>query len=79
MRAFSLPLIESGRLGLDELARLVRRRCRRVVIFGLFGSAVSSFSSRTQLDATRVDSSACAAVSKKPTEVMTPSPASIEG
>ena len=31
-----------------------------LVIFGAFGSAVSSFSSRTQLDATRVDSSACA-------------------
>src|SRR5437870_6299594 len=29
------------------------------VIFGAFGSALSSFSSRTQLDARRVDSSAC--------------------
>src|SRR5438876_1499096 len=47
------------------------------VIFGAFGSAPSSFSSRTQLDARRVDSSACADVSKRLTEVMTPSPASI--
>ena len=48
-----------------------------LVIFGAFGSAFSSFSSRTQLDAMRVDSSACADVSKKPTEVMTPLPASM--
>jgi hypothetical protein len=43
-----------------------------LVIFGGFGSAVSSFCSRTELDATRVDSSACAEVSKKPMELMTP-------
>src|SRR5947207_2650617 len=48
------------------------------VIFGAFGSALSSFSSRTQLDARRVDSSACADVSKRLTEVMTPLPASIK-
>src|SRR5439155_2038700 len=47
------------------------------VIFGAFGSALSSFSSLTQLDARRVDSSACAEVSKRLTEVMTPLPASI--
>src|SRR6266536_5412325 len=47
------------------------------VIFGAFGSALSSFSSRTQLDARRVDSSACADVSKRLTEVITPLPASI--
>src|SRR5213595_4221374 len=47
------------------------------VIFGAFGSALSSFSSRTQVDARRVDSSACADVSKRLTEVMTPLPASI--
>ena len=35
-----------------------------LVIFGGFGSTVSSFCSRTQLDATRVDSSACSEVSK---------------
>jgi hypothetical protein len=34
-----------------------------LVIFGAF-STVSSFCSRTQLDARRVDSSACSAVSK---------------
>jgi hypothetical protein len=47
------------------------------VIFGGFGTAVSSFSSRSQLATTRVDSSACADVSKKLTELMTPSPASM--
>src|SRR5205823_5656318 len=47
------------------------------VIFGAFGSALSSFSSRTQMDARRVDSSACADVSKRLTEVITPLPASI--
>jgi hypothetical protein len=48
-----------------------------LVIFGGFGSAFSKFSWRTQLDATRVDSSAGASVSKKPTELKTPLPASI--
>src|SRR5438045_6239347 len=47
------------------------------VIFGAFGSALSSFSSRTQPDARRVDSSACADVSKRLTEVITSLPASI--
>jgi hypothetical protein len=60
----------------DELACLVHHDLA-AGDFGGFGSAVSSFSSRTQLDATRVDSSACAEVSKKPTELMTPLPASI--
>jgi hypothetical protein len=47
------------------------------VIFGAFGTAVSSFSSRSQLATTRLDSSACAEVSKKLMELMTPSPASM--
>jgi hypothetical protein len=47
------------------------------VIFGGLGTRVSSFSSRSQLATTRVDSSACADVSKKLTELMTPSPASM--
>src|SRR6185437_1137643 len=47
------------------------------VIFGGFGSAVSSFSSRTQLAATRVDSSAWAELSNRPIELMTPLPASM--
>jgi hypothetical protein len=47
------------------------------VIRGAFGSAVSSFSSRTQVDAVLVASSACAEASKKPTEVTTPSPSSM--
>jgi hypothetical protein len=34
------------------------------VIFGALGSTFSSFCSRTQLDARRVDSSACSEVSK---------------
>src|SRR5215211_9527293 len=57
-------------------SRVLCTRTSPPVIFGELGSAVSSFSSRTQLDATRVDSSACAEVSKKPTELMTPLPAS---
>src|SRR6478672_11169206 len=44
------------------------------VTFGGFGSAPSSFSSRTQSAATRVDSAACVDVSKMPIDVMTPSP-----
>jgi hypothetical protein len=48
-----------------------------LVIFGGFGSIVSSFSSRTQFDATRVASSACAEVSKNPMELRTPWPASM--
>jgi hypothetical protein len=47
------------------------------LIFGAFGTRVSSFSSRSQLATTRLDSSACAEVSKKLTELMTPSPASM--
>jgi hypothetical protein len=47
------------------------------VTFGAFGTRVSSFSSRSQLATTRLDSSACAGVSKKLTELMTPSPVSI--
>ena len=47
------------------------------VIFGVWGSASSSFCSRTHLAARRVDSWACAEVSKSPTEVRTPPPASI--
>src|SRR5512133_1194323 len=47
------------------------------VILGGLGSAVSSFSSRTQVVATRVDSSACAEVSKKSMELMTPLSASM--
>jgi hypothetical protein len=47
------------------------------LIFGAFGTRVSSFSSRSQLATTRLDSSACADVSKKLTELMTPSPASM--
>jgi hypothetical protein len=46
-------------------------------IFGSFGTRVSSFSSRSQSATTRLDSSACAEVSKKLTELMTPSPASM--
>lgn len=46
-----------------------------LVIFGGFGRAVSSFSRRTHSAATRVDSSASAAVAKNPTELNTPSPA----
>jgi hypothetical protein len=49
----------------DDLAAADARR---------YGSAFSSFSSRTQADASFVDSSAWGEVSKKPTEVMTPSP-----
>ena len=41
--------------------------------FGAFGSTVSSFSSRTQLAAMRVDSSACVIVSKNPIELIAPS------
>ena len=48
-----------------------------LVTFGGFGRIDSSFWSTTQLEATRVDSSAWVAVSKKPTEVNTPSPDSI--
>src|SRR5438093_383105 len=48
------------------------------VIFGVFGSASSSFCSRTHCAASRVDSCACAELSKSPTEVSTPPPASIK-
>jgi len=47
-----------------------------LVIIGAFGSAVSSCSSRSQPAAMREDSSACSAVSKKPTDVTTSSPES---
>ena len=50
-----------------------------LVIFGGFGSADSSFCSRTQLDATRLYWSACAEVSKTMGELTTPSPASMSG
>src|SRR5581483_2100833 len=48
-----------------------------VAIFGVFGITASSFSSRSQFVTMRVDSSAWADVSKRPTDVMTPLPASI--
>jgi len=48
------------------------------VIFGVFGSASSSFCSRTHCAASRVDSCACAELSNSPTEVRTPPPASIK-
>src|SRR5947207_8497807 len=47
------------------------------VIVGVFGSAPSSFCSRTHCAASRVDSCACAELSNSPTEVRTPPPASI--
>src|SRR6476660_2711788 len=47
------------------------------VILGVFGSADSSFCSRIHRAATRVDSWACSAVLNRPTEVRTPSLASI--
>ena len=72
MRA--LPLRRLG-LSRGELAR--RAPTSPLVIFGALSRADSSFSSPTQLEATRLDSSACAAVSKKPMEVMTPLPASM--
>jgi hypothetical protein len=43
----------------------------QAVILGAFRRTFSSFSSRAQLDTCLVDSSACAEVSKKPTELMT--------
>src|SRR4029453_13450234 len=47
------------------------------VTLGGLGSAVSSFSSRTQVAATRFDSSASTDVSKKSMELMTPLSASM--
>jgi hypothetical protein len=47
------------------------------VTFGGVLRIVSSFSSRTHSDATRVDSLACVEVSKRPIELMTPSPVSM--
>ena len=48
-----------------------------LVILGGFGNAVSSFSSRTQVEATFVEASPCSGVSKRPSELKTPLPASI--
>jgi hypothetical protein len=47
------------------------------VTFGGVWMILSSFSSRTHSDATRVDSLACVEVSKRPIELMTPSPVSM--
>ena len=47
------------------------------VTFGGVLRIRSSFSSRTHSDATRVDSLACVGVSKRPIELITPSPVSI--
>jgi hypothetical protein len=88
LRAEDVPFVVELRGGGPAVACLhsSRRRYARTapfvffaitspkVIFGAFGSALSSFSSRTQLDATRVDSSACADVSKRLIEVMTSLP-----
>jgi hypothetical protein len=48
-----------------------------LVIFGAFGIAVSNFSSRIHWLTTFVDSSACSAVWKRPSELRTPLPASM--
>ena len=48
-----------------------------LVIFGAFGIAVLKFSSVIHFATTLVDSSACSGVSKRPSELSTPLPASI--
>jgi len=75
VRAFSDLRNGFELLGRDELARLVHDD----LAAGDLGRARKrglELSSRTQVAAIRVDSSACSAVSKKPIEVTTPSPAS---
>ncbi len=71
-----MPLTGSEGLGLDELAFLCTATVP-LVIFGGLGNAVSNLCSRSQLPATRVDASACSAVSKQPIEVTTPLPESM--
>ena len=48
-----------------------------LVILGSFGIIVSSFSSRIQVATTFEDSLPCSGVSKRPSELKTPLPASI--
>jgi len=48
-----------------------------LVIFGALGIAVLKFSSVIHLETTFVDSPACSEVSKRPSELRTPLPASI--
>src|SRR4029077_16961280 len=73
------PLLVSGTwLGYATASTpLLRATTLPDVILGAFGIAVPRFSSVIHFATNLLDSSACSEVSKRPTELMTPLPASI--
>ena len=67
---FSHYILRRGCYALNASVRLVHDRLSPAVIFGVFGNAVSSFSSRIHVAATRVDSWAWSDVSKRLMDVI---------